>query len=83
MYILRVKMALSVRSDFAVAFTTIDRSVFAGLERYFGVFATFGAYCGEHLASVSVATVSRTLSFPGLAAGETALGLVSITPGRE
>ena len=34
----------------AVAITTVYRSAFARLERYFGVLATFGAYGCMHLA---------------------------------
>jgi len=70
MYVLKVKLSLSVQSDFIVALTTIHWSAFTGLERYLGVFATLGAYCGEHLASgpVAVTTISVSLCLPCLAA---------------
>ena len=61
MYVLKVKLALSALSGLTVALATIHRSTFAGLEWYFGVFATLGAYCREHLASGPVATTSVTL----------------------
>ncbi len=85
MYVLKVKLALFAQSDLIVALTTIHRSTFTGLERYFGLFATLGAYCGEHLprGPVSVATITITLGFPGLAACGTALGLVSKAFGLE
>ena len=85
MYVLKVKLALFVQSDLIVALTTIHRSTFAGLERYFGVFATLSAYGGEHLASGSVAVtiISITLCLPCLAACRTALRLVSIASRLE
>ena len=80
MFVHKVKLALSAQSDLSVALTTIHRSTFAGLEWHFGVFATLGAYCGEHLASgaVAVATISVTCCFPRFATWGTALGLVGI-----
>ena len=80
MYILKVKLALSVLSDFIVALAAIHRSTFSGLERYFGLLATLGACCGEHLTSgsVAVAATSVTLCLPGFAAGGATLWLVSV-----
>ena len=80
MHVLQVKLALSAQSDSAVAFATIYRSAFSGLERYFGFLTALGAYCREHLAlgPVAVAIISGTLCFPCFAACGTALGLVSI-----
>ena len=76
---------LSGRSGLTVAVAAVYRSAFAGLERDFGIFTTLGAYCGEHLprGPVSVATITITLGFPGLAACGTALGLVSKAFGLE
>jgi len=81
MYVLlQVKLALSALSDFTVALTAIHRSALAGLERYFGVFATLGTCCGEHLTlgPVAVATTSVTFCLPGFAACGTALRLISV-----
>jgi hypothetical protein len=80
MYVLEVKLALSAQSNFTVAFATIYRSTFTGLERYLGLLTALGAYCREHLASgpVAVAIISVTLYFPCFAACGTALGLVNI-----
>jgi hypothetical protein len=60
MYVLKGKVALPAYFDRIVAIATIYWSTFARLERYFGVFATLGASCGEHLplGPVAVATVS-------------------------
>ena len=62
MYILKSKLALSTQADLIVAIATIYWSAFAGLERYFGLFATLGAYCGEHLplGPVAIATATAT-----------------------
>ena len=80
MYILKVKLTLSVLSDFIVALAAIHRSTFSGLERYFGLFATLGACCGEHLTSGSVAVAATSVTFclPGFAAGGAALRFVSV-----
>ena len=80
MYVLEVKLAFSVQSDFTVALTTIYWSTLAGLERYLGILTALGAYCWEHLASgpVAVAIISVTLCLPCFTACGTALGLVSI-----
>ncbi len=78
MYVLKVKLALSAQSDLLVALTTVHRSTFTGLERYFGLFATLGACCGKHLPPGPVAATSVTLCLPCFAARGTALGLVSI-----
>ena len=85
MYVLGVKLALSVHSDFIVALTAIDRFTFARLEWYFGFFAALGACCREHLASgfVAGAIISVTLCLPCFTAGGTALGLVSVALGLE
>ena len=63
MHVLKVKLVLPVRSNLTVALTTVYRSAFTGLERYFGVFATLGTCYGEHLAlrRVAVAATSITL----------------------
>ncbi len=81
MYILKVKLTLSVLSDFIVALAAIHRSTFSGLERYFGLFATLGACCGEHLTLGSVAVAaaaSVTFCLSGLAPGGAALRFVSV-----
>ena len=80
MFVLKVKIILSILSDVAVAFTTVNRSTFTGLERHFGFFTTLGAHGGEHLASgpVAIAIISVTLCSPRFAAWGTALGLVSV-----
>jgi hypothetical protein len=76
---------LSVNFVFSIAIATIHWSTFTWLERYFGVFATLGANCREHLTSgtVAIATVSVTLGFPGFATWRTALRLISIASGLE
>ena len=80
MYVIEAKLALSVRPVFAVALTTVYRSTFAGLERYFCFFAALGTYSRKHLASGSIAVAITSVAFclPGLAACGTALGLVGI-----
>jgi len=80
---------LSEWPDFVVALPAIYRSALSGLKRHFGVFATLGTDCREHLALrlLSVATVSVTsvalAFFSSLSTGGTAFGLVSITLGLE
>ena len=80
MYVLKVKLALSVQSDFTVALTTIHRSTFAGLEWHFGFLTTLSTYGGKHLASssIAVAIIPVTLYSPCFAARGTALRLISI-----
>ena len=56
----KVKFWNYLLSYFTVAIATVNRSVTAWLKGYFGVFATLGTYCGEHLASGTVAAVSVT-----------------------
>ena len=80
---LKMKLALSARSYLSVTITAVYRSIFAGLEWHFGVFATLGTYCREHLALGPVAAISVTLCLPCFAAGGTALGLISIVFRRE
>ena len=77
---LKVKLALSIESDFTVALATIHRLITARFKGYFGVFAALGAYCRKHLAwgPVAVATISVSLCLPCLATRGTALGLISI-----
>lgn len=86
----KVELALlSDWPDFVVALPAIYRSALSGLKRYFGVFATLGTDCGEHLALrlLGVATVSVTsvalAFFSFLSTGGTAFGLVSIAFGLE
>jgi len=81
----KVRLTLSVQSDRIVALTTIHRSTFTGLERYFGILTALGTYGGEHLASrpVAVAIVSGTLCLPRLTAWKTALWLIGIAFGRK
>jgi len=67
---------LSSQSDAAVAVAAVDGSVFAGLERDFGVFAALGAYCLEHLPPTSEAAIAAAFGLPGSAAIGTAPGLV-------
>jgi len=78
------QLALSGQLDFTVAITTIYRSVFAGLKRYFSIFTTFSAYRREHLASGRpVAAVYISLWLPCLATWGAALRLVGIAFRRE
>ena len=59
---------LLVRSDRVIAITAIYWSTFTGFERYFGVFATVGAYYWEHLAFGSETAASFVLlRLPGSA----------------
>jgi hypothetical protein len=60
MYALKVKPALSARSDFSVAIAAVNRFITARLEWNFGAFATLGAGRGEHLARSSVTAVAVT-----------------------
>ena len=85
MYVLKAKLALPTHSGFIVAIATIYWSTFTGLERYFGVFATLGAHCGEclPLGPVAVATIAVTLCLSCLAAWETSLRLINIALRRE
>jgi len=80
MHVFKVTLTLSAHSDFTVAITTVYRTISAGLEWYFGVFATLGAYCREHraLGPSTIAIVTETLCFPRLATFRTALRLISI-----
>jgi len=70
MHVLKVTLALSTYSDFAVAIATVNRLITARFKGYFGSLAALGAYCGKHLASgsVALATISVTLCLPCLAA---------------
>ncbi len=85
MYVLKVKLVLFTQSDLVVAITTIYRSTFAGLERYFSFLTTLGAYSREHLASgpVAVAIISGALCLPCFATCGTALRLIGIASGLE
>jgi len=85
MYIFTIKIALSIHFYLVVAIATVHRSIFAGLERYFGLFTALRTYCGEHLASgfVAIATIPITFCLPGFAACGTALGFVGIAFGCE
>ena len=53
------QISLSGWSDFAIAIAAVDRSVTAGFERYFGVFATLGTDYGKHLAGSPVTAVTE------------------------
>jgi len=63
MYVLKFQLLLSVRSGGNVTVAAVDRSAFAGLERYFAILTTLGTHCGKHLAlwSEAVAIISITL----------------------
>jgi len=61
MYVLNAKLALPASSYFTEAIATVNWPVTAWFKGYFGILATLGAYCGEHLASGSIAAVSITL----------------------
>jgi hypothetical protein len=71
-----VRLSSAARFDLVVAITTIDRPALSRLERYLCFFATLSADSREHLAPGWA--VPAPLSSPCLAAGGTALGLVSI-----
>jgi hypothetical protein len=85
MYLLCLRLVLSILSDFAVALATVDWSAFSRLEGDFGFLTALGAYRREHLTPgpVAVAIITVALCFPGFAAGGTALGLVGIALGLE
>ena len=85
MYVLKVKLVLSAHFALIVALTTIHRSTFTGLERYFGFLTTLGAHGREHLASgpVAVAIISGALCLPCFATCGTALRLIGIASGLE
>ena len=57
---IKVKLALSAQFGLTVALATVHRPALAGLEWYFGLFATLGTYYGVHLPPrpVAVATIS-------------------------
>lgn len=63
MHVFKFQLLLPVRSDRNVTLAAIDRSAFAGLERYFAILTALGTHCGKHLAlwSVAIAVVSITL----------------------
>jgi len=63
MYVLKFQLLLPVCSGGDIAVAAIDRSAFAGLERYFAILTALGTHCGKHLAlwSEAVAIISRTL----------------------
>jgi hypothetical protein len=71
----------SASPDFVETLAAIDRSAFAGLKRYFRIFAALGANRGVHLAGPHAAT--HALGFPCLSAGGAALGLVGVTLGLK
>jgi hypothetical protein len=79
------KLALSARSDFAVAIAAVDWPAVGRLKRHLGLFAALGACHREHLAweSVVAATVSVPLRLPCLPARGTSLGLIGIAPGLK
>ena len=77
------QISLSCWSDFAIAIAAVDRSVTAGLERYFGVFATLGTDYGKHLAGSPVAAIPEALRLPRLATRWTALGLIGVSSGLK
>ena len=52
---------LPSQSDFAVAITTVNRSITAWFEGYFGFLAALGACRRKHLAAEAGAAVSDTL----------------------
>ena len=74
---------LPAGSDVTIAVATIHRPTLARFKWHFGILATLGAYRREHLASASVATIPATLRLPGLAARQTALGIVGIATGSK
>jgi len=91
-YVFKSKLAGSAQSDLIVAIAAIHRPIFAGLEWHLGSFSTLGAYRREHLAlgpvaiaiiSIAIATIAVLPCLPFLAAGETALGIISIASGRK
>jgi hypothetical protein len=73
-----IRYRLSVRSDFPETIAAVDRFITAGLERYLGSLAAFGAGGGVHLAFASERVVSVPLGFSGLPALRTAFRLVSV-----
>ncbi len=76
-------LAGTASSDFVVAIATVYRSAVARLERYFRVFAAFGANSGEHLAGPAAAAGAVPLGFSGLPARLAPLGLVGVALGLE
>ena len=78
MYVIKSQIALLTLFGLIVALAAINRSAFAWLKGYFGLFTTLGTYYGEHSALGSVARISVTRFLPGLAACGAALGLISI-----
>jgi hypothetical protein len=93
------KSVLSVGFNFVVAIAAIDRSAVARFERDLRVFAALrasyfiqlagrGTVAAASIAVVSVAAASaaaaaKLLSFPCLAAGRAALGLIGVASGCE
>jgi hypothetical protein len=76
-----LKECLVAVSSHVETLAAIDRSAFTGLKGYFGLFATFGANRGVHLAGSPAG--ARALGFPVLSAGWAAFGFVSVTLGLE
>jgi len=72
-------------ADLVVAIATVDRPVTTGLERHFGVLATFRAYGGEHLTPWPESEAVVVLAFfPRRTARRTALGIIQIaSAGKE
>ena len=78
MYTVKVKLVLSVHSNRTVVITTIHRSAFTRLKRYFRVFPAPGVEGTKHspLRTVAIVSTARTVCFVGSAACGTTLRLI-------
>ena len=81
MHTYAIRLAGSSQLDHVVAFSTVYRPVFAGLEGYLSVFAALRTYSREHwaLGTITTVIVPELFCFSQLAARRAALRFIVVT----